>query len=787
MKPRANWLIIPAVALGLGACNKKEEVKAPDAPAAAAIDVSMKDATVPPPAVKAPLVNVDERAAKLGFAKHLTADTEAAISFYNGSKTAERVENSKLWKLVQEQMGGGMMMGPDANREEFDIEEEDIEMDAEQADVMQDEPMIGAAAGGIVDGIDPDGTDATLLSDEEPVGPAALLGNEVTLAMGKTTGEQLGNLLTFSQRMNYYQFRSLAKSLVASVKSGDTSDLEDVALSGGSEETFKELLKDPKSGMDLLEKSHMPPIYVAFRTTPAQQAAAAMEVASMLENLGMMGPAVEPLEFELAGHKFGGHKVSGAKVSEMMAEERADMEEELDAATVDQLLALVAKKNLVVASGTVGDYVLVVIGGATEDFKLADSPADSLVAGDALAFADGYLDQEITAVSYGQKEMLQTLTAASGGIAEMANGLRDGLAGAEGIGDTRDLEAMFQIVAEREKALLALSHAEATGMVAFFEEGLKIESFGGTDRGAVDWKATNKLSHLGDSEGVLMFADMTTDAAYSEKSRAYLEALMETSYAMIMKLANLPMEDGEMEQFQGMAKVFDEKFRPDAVALWDAFSQDFGGSLGHESALVIDVKGSAPAVPGVPQEVVDEAKVPRIAVISPVTDRAKLAGSWDKMNTTLTSTLAKVSEMTGSEIPMQKPLSSEKDGNITWFFPMPFFTDDFLPSVTVGDQWFVASTSKMQALDLINQANAGGESRDGAWFSFNFNTLRKYADETLALIDKHAEKITGAPMSPEDKKSAQDVISLFDGMDVMTVHARQDGGVQRSSIHFKTR
>ena len=36
---------------------------------------------------------------------------------------------------------------------------------------------------------------------------------------------------------------------------------------------------------------------------------------------------------------------------------------------------------------------------------------------------------------------------------------------------------------------------------------------------------------------------------------------------------------------------------------------------------------------------------------------------------------------------MQKPMSSEKDGFTTWFFSMPFFNDDFLPSVTVGDKW----------------------------------------------------------------------------------------------------
>ena len=36
MKNRANWLLIPAVALALGACKKKEEVKTPVSPPAVA-------------------------------------------------------------------------------------------------------------------------------------------------------------------------------------------------------------------------------------------------------------------------------------------------------------------------------------------------------------------------------------------------------------------------------------------------------------------------------------------------------------------------------------------------------------------------------------------------------------------------------------------------------------------------------------------------------------------------------------------------------------------------------
>ncbi|MCX6867379.1 MAG: hypothetical protein NTV46_14365, partial [Verrucomicrobia bacterium] len=186
------------------------------------------------------------------------------------------------------------------------------------------------------------------------------------------------------------------------------------------------------------------------------------------------------------------------------------------------------------------------------------------------------------------------------------------------------------------------------------------------------------------------------------------EALFETVYAMTMKVSEVKMAEEQMPEFRHMAKLFDTKFRKDAVALWDVLSGDFQGSLGRERALIIDLNGSVPAMPGIPQAVVDEGKFPRISLIAPLTDRTKLAASWEKMNTCATGILAIISEMNGKEIPMQKPISSEKGGLTTWFISMPFFNDDFLPSVTVGDQWFVASTSKNQAIDLVNKAAKGG-------------------------------------------------------------------------------
>lgn len=758
-------MLIPAMAISLGACKKKEEVKAPDAPAAV-VEAPSNGVTAPVVEAISPKIRPEERAAKLGFAKHLPQDTEAVISFYNGTKIANRFKGTKLWKLVQEQMGGGAGIGPD-------------------------EPLLDDAEPG-QDAANPD--DSPLGKPkvaDEAMGPAALFGSEFTIALGKSTGEQAGNLLTLNRRSTYFQMRAIARAFAMVMKSGKTAALQESISTGYGAALLQEILKDPQSGIALLEKAKLPPIYLAFRTKEADRAAAAQQVAALIANANMLEEVaagmVEPVTIEHAGQKLEGVKILGSKVAATMAEERESMDRELDAATVDQLLAVVAKKDLVIVSGTVGDYVVLYVGGAVDDFKLASDVSHSIVSSEALAFSDGYASKELAALVYGQKEPLDTLAKSAGGLADLTNGLRDGLAGSEGLGDTRDLEVLLQIVAEREAALRKLTSSDSVCSVAFLEQGLKIESCGGSDAGMVDWKTPNKLNQLGNSDDVFLFMDVTKDAAFDEKARAYYEALIEAVYAMTMKVADVPTENAEMIQFKEMAKMIDGKFRPDMVALWDAFGDDFGGSLGQESALVVDFNGGAPAIPGISQAVLDKAKVPRISIIAPVTDRAKLAGSWTKMNTTLTGTLAKISELTGQEIPMQKPMSSERSGNTTWFFPMPFLTDDFVPSVTVGDKWFAASTSKNQALDLIAKADSPGETRTGFWLSLNFKTLEKYSNETLKVVEDNAEAMTGAPLPALQKEMIQQTISVLSDLDKLTIHSRREGAVLRSSVHFKTR
>jgi hypothetical protein len=367
--------------------------------------------------------------------------------------------------------------------------------------------------------------------------------------------------------------------------------------------------------------------------------------------------------------------------------------------------------------------------------------------------------------------------------------VRDGLAGAEGLGDTRELASLLELVGEKEDALLGLTKADAVGGLAILEDGVKFETYGGADRNSMDSEAPHKLANLGSKDDVLLFGNWVANPEYSKRAGEYGEALVETGYSIAEKVAGLKVEDSEeFAQFQQGFTLFNEKFRTDTIALWDALSVA-GTGLGNETAVVVDLKGAVPPLPGVPQELVDGGRFVRASLVSPVTDRTKLQESWSKVDGSLKNIFKSVSEIAGDEIPMQKPMSSEKDGLKTWFFSMPFFNDDFLPSVTVSDKWFVASTSKTQALDLAASADKAAGDRKGAWMELDFDTLRKFTNEWVALLEKNGEGALGEEFDKfkEELPRIKKGLAAFEEFDQLSFYERREGGKLRNTVHFKVR
>ncbi len=716
-------------------------------------------------------LSADERAAKLGFARYLPKDTEMVVSVYNAEQAGEDLKALDLYGIIERNAGMGGGFDPEFEEiEEEMLEDEVVPPDAEQAAGEPENDQMEMEGG---------------------PSPWTLLGQEVTIGFGKTTAEQTGHLLTVSRRMGYFQAKALGRAAQAFGKTGNTEDFSNTLMTEMGEELVKSLLEDTESGTELLEKAVMPPLYFAFRAKDGELEEAAQLVNSSMAVFGMAGEMVEPVTFERADSKFSGYKLVGARVAETLEAGRENMEEDLGKETTDALIGALAKKNLFVVTGTVGDYVVMMIGGDEESLVLEFAPEDSILGTEEFAFADAFADKRMLAVAYGGKQAWDTLMDGYSILAPYALGLRDGITGGDGLGDTRDLEGMLQIIADREKALLALGSASDTGMIAYTEDGLKIESFGSYDSGSVDWEAETTLSHLGDSGDNLLFLNVASDAMYEEKMLEYVEAIVETAYAATVQLSALETDAPELAEMKQFTKLFDEQFRDDVLGLYEAIGGDFSDGLGNESAIVIDLKGSVPAIPGLPQEVVDEGKAPRITLIAPVTDRAKLSSAWTEINTHATSILGKVSEMSGEEIPMQKPMSSEKNDVTTWFFPFPFFQDDFLPSVTVSDDWFAASTSKTQAVDLIGKAGMGGETGEGIRFYVNFTALTGYADEMLKVVDKNAAAVFTSEYDLKEfnrnKAEIKEVIDACKEFDSLTWTSTKENNVVRGTMHFKTK
>jgi hypothetical protein len=751
MKLRPLWLAVPVIALVSGSCEKKPPVEAPAQKSAEVVPPVVPEVPKVPAAPVIPVLGPDERAAKFGIVKHLPKDTESFITIYNGSNITKHSKATKLWNVLREANG--------------------LPATAAAADTPSGETA--------------DPSDAGTGS-----GAGVLLGQEVFFATGKGSGTQAGNLLTGYSRLSHFQIKLLTKTFLAAAKKGEMKDYAELS-SEVQKQSMLEVLKDPQSGVGLIDQMQMPPIYVGFKTLPTDREKVAQEVGSAVDYLSNFGEMVEPVEFECAGAKFSGYRLLGEKIAETSKVEHDESANQADIEVFDQVNASIKKKNLIVASGTLGDYVVVFLGSKPEDCQLVAEAKDSLASTDALAFADGYATKELTALVYGAKGMMDSIHSALGGFSEMASGLSDGIAGEDGLGDTRDIESLLQLVAEREKALTKFYTADTYGMVSFFEQGLKIETFGGGDAGALDWKTPSTLASLGKSDDVVLFANFTSDANYDTKAKAYAESLVETAYAVTKKVSELKIETDEFEKFQEDVKLFDEKFRTDTLTLLNSLSGDFSNGIGHESALVVDLKGSVPTIPGIPQVLVDKGRFLRASWIVPVTDRSKLASAWEKINEASTQLLKPISELAGKDIPMQKPISSEKNGFTTWFFSFPFINDDFVPSVTVGDKWFIASTSKTHALELASAAGKEPSDRTGFYLNVKLDPIRSFGTDWLNLIDENAskfspEKIEALERFKTEKKKIEEVLVALSDFDSITAHVRREGGNLRGSIYFKT-
>lgn len=733
--------------LGLVACKEKLSTTAP---VSAGVATTVTEAVTPLADESVPVAKAspDGLAKALGYAKYLPKETEGYVGVFDGKGFVDSIRGSKIGKYAESR--------------------------AAEAGIDLDEIKEDPDAGMIL----------------------PLFAEEFFVAMGKGMDEQANNLMLLSESSNFHQMKFLVKMVEAEMTGKELDDVEEMAmpLIGG-------LLQDPKAGLAILEKAQVPPVTIGFKisdqeTREGMSGLIAGGFQELLEEAGPDGEDVmEAVSVERGGATFSGVRIVGEKVSKLLDEEaRAEMSEMMDPASIERLLKLVSEKNIVMLSGEHEGYLVLFIGAGVEELQVAATPADSLVARTDLSFLDAYADKKLLYVNAVSKKLLDGLTKNSTAMGSMAAGIKAGLEETEGFGDTRDMGVLLDLLIKQEKGLMGLNEYSNMGVVVYREEGLKIETFGGTNAPAAMLDVPHSYGGLAKRDGVLLFSDWVSNEEYSSMSLEYLDTIGEVAYLGAKRMSALEIDDPDFDEFKEVFGMFDEMFKADLMKLWKGIRGDLGDGLGGEGALIIDLKGGLPTVPGIPQVVADNGKAPRIGMVKPVTDREKISSSWQNINAAAEGLLKTFSEMNGENIPMQKPMTSEKDDLKTWFFAsIPFQTDDFVLSVSVDEKNFFASTSKSFVQELSAELGEAkpDPARKGAYLTVNFKVLRDYANGWIDMVEQNAEAITGSPDGAEEVKAmlpeVREVVGAMDELQSFEAHTRNENGQVRSSMHFKVK
>lgn len=681
-------------------------------------------------AVGLPLMSPEERAAKLGFAGHVAADADLYMAIYDGAGMVRGLGGLKVWDFIRST----------AKEEGVDAQEQ---------------------VGGVGAQIEP------------------VLGKEMFLAFGAGTAKQLDGLNEISQRMNYYQFRMMSRAFAKGAVEGDIEgemeEMEDAWLA--------DFGRDLGRYMPMFEAAEFPPLLAGLRITDGDQIGGIEQ--QLRDLLGMIGEGAEAVNFEKGGATFAGYLFKGEMLAEGAAGDREEMDETIGAENTDRMLAALRKKQLVVCVGRLGEYLLLYFGPSAVACPVADDLGGSLAASEEIGFIDSFKDVPVHGMVYGTRGVVASSVTQS--LKQIAEGCRDGIQGVEGFGNTRELVALLDMMGEREKALLDLVQPGTLGAVISVDGGARFDLFGGAVAGAIDYQRPHRLTQLGEGEDVLLFANWANQPEYAERAADLVELAMETVYATAGHLSGLGVESDELAQVQAGYEMFDGLLREDLLSLWGGLGA-LNDGLGDEGALVVDFKAGFPPLPGVPLGVVEEGRFPRISYIAPVRERAKLKESWATVEAAVRSLLKKANEMGEMKLHLPAPTSSEKNEIATWYFDALAFNDDLKPSVTLSDEWFVGSTSRTQALDLMARAGQGGGDRRGLWVKLDLEVLRKYLVEVAKLADKHGAEVFPDPDGLADFREelprVLEGLASLEEFKAVTVHERMENGMRRATLRF---
>lgn len=667
-------------ALGLSGCDKASEQGGTIEPPSAAkpvVGVIEKEAA---PAPRQP--SLVDHAERFGFAAHLPKSTQ----FYVGSLQLKRhladLEKTAWWKDL--------------------------------ATFVQDRtpaPSAKGAAGSL----------------EESLKQAGKFwGDDFFVALGAGSPDALKALMRASELYTEVSYRGMMEGgALASL--GGSFDPQSMVTA---------LLSDPKildQLSDLADTLIVPPVMAGVRVE---------KPADLLESLF---PGGKPPASWTAGKRTEMELPGGAKlitydfkVGDLVTEkDRRKILDDLDKVQEgkggdlrtkrEKVMTALMARRFMLSWGQMGGYVLFAAGPDGSHLQLATSPAESLLARPELQSLMPHVNRNLAALVFADGELLAA-SSAEEPMQPMLRGLLAGLKSSEMFADLAGkLESKLPTLAATERAFYKRTFKSLAG-VAWWDGGLQWESTGGGNLRGIDSSAPLRFSPLMDQAGVLYSLISRTEPQVARNGRAYFEQWTDLLHTAAQELVKSGLGG---EQAGQVLSMIDQTVLPGMVDFYKGSRTIYQDALGPESAFVVDLGGKMPALPGIAAQ--GDRPLLRVAGVHEVKDREKVASSWKQMEGALTKMLS------ASPVPYQLPsaLSSDKNGVTTWFYPIPFASDDLLPCASISDRLFLFGSSKSfnetLAARISASSPAAPEVRGLVW-RLSFARIRELAKAAAGFV-----------------------------------------------------
>lgn len=553
---------------------------------------------------------------------------------------------------------------------------------------------------------------------------------------------------------------------------------------------------DRNRAFKLLKGLEIVPLYAGFKVSDKEKRDELIKV--IQEGLN------EPIEFQPeekdkqffsavksdVERGFSGFKLSGVNLVRSLrdGEDEKDIIKDLGQELYDESMNEIAKHQLVLMAGVVGDYIVFYAGKSEGDIRFAPSAEESLLVNPEIDFALNYADKDLKGLVFFSDTAMKGIHELRSELAIVAKAYTQVVEDSDYFGDISGIQKLIHTVGEKSELLFDLLPRTRLGVVMYLEDGFKMESYLGEDASVFDLDAKRKLAVMANHEGAILTGNWVLKPKFSEKFSELLELATTTAYNVFQLAVEQDVHDDEWLEFASNFRVADSEFSDDLVRLYRAMQFSLDG-LGSEHAIMLDFKGRMPsAVAEVPELMKEHGVIPRFSYATVVTDRAKLSAGWDKMSAASKDVGNGVGKLIREEITMPTPVKSDEAGIDLWSYDLEYWDHDFKPTLALNDKLFFLSASPGYIQELAEKKTEPTEL--GAELVIRLDPVRDGANHWLKVFEEHGKEFLSERELAEFQAMVPQIKSFIEvskQVEKLDIYTRKVDGEIRNTIHIQTK